>query len=95
MKKNYFKSGSWNVTCDICSKKIKAEDSRLNWQGFVVCEDDWEPRHPQDFVQAKTDKITVPFTRPPSQDVFTEVLYITHYVSDSYVDDDYFIIEEI
>lgn len=64
MKKNYFISGEFNLLCDVCSKKIKAHESRHRWDGLIVCKDDWEMRHPQDFVKAKTDKITIPFQRP-------------------------------
>ena len=64
MKKNYFLSGEWNLTCDVCSKKIKANEAKQRWDGFIVCPDDFEHRHSQDFVKAKTDKITVPFQRP-------------------------------
>lgn len=63
MAKNYFISGEWNITCDVCSKKIKAHQARQRWDGFIVCPDDFEHRHQQDFVKAKTDKITVPFIR--------------------------------
>ena len=70
MKKNYFKSGEWNLTCDVCSKKIKAHEAKHRWDGLIVCKDDWEPRHEQDFVKAKTDKITVPFQRPIPTEVF-------------------------
>lgn len=64
MKKNYFISGEWNVTCDVCSKKIKAHEARHRWDGFIVCAEDYETRHEQDFVRARQDKITVPFQRP-------------------------------
>ena len=64
MKKNYFISGEWNLTCDVCSKKIKAHEAKQRWDGFIVCSDDFENRHPQDFVKAQTDKISVPFQRP-------------------------------
>ena len=33
---------------------------------------DFEQRHPQDFVKAKTDKITVPFTRPIPEYVYVD-----------------------
>lgn len=75
MKKNHFISGEWNVTCDVCSKKIKAHEAKMRWDGFIVCPDDMEQRHPQDFVKAKTDKITVPFQRPVPTYVFTDVIY--------------------
>lgn len=64
MSKNYYVSGSHNITCDRCSKKIKAHEAKHEWTGFIVCGDCYETRHPQDFVKAHTDKITVPFQRP-------------------------------
>ncbi len=70
MAKNYFISGEWNLICDSCGKKIKAHEAKHRWDGLVVCPEDWEPRQPQDFVRAKTDKISVPFTRPRPEDVF-------------------------
>ena len=75
MKKNHFISGEWNVTCDVCSKKIKAHEAKQHWDGFIVCPDDFENRHPQDFVKAQTDKITVPFTRPIPTEIFVVVPY--------------------
>jgi len=68
--KNYFQSGSWNLYCDVCSKKIKASEAKQRWDGFIVCAEDWEPRHPQDFVKAKVDKISVPFARPIEQPIY-------------------------
>jgi len=76
MAKNHYVSGEFNVTCDVCSRKIKASESRQRWDGFRVCLDDWEPRHEQDFVRARQDKISVPFTRPIPALVFTDVVYI-------------------
>ena len=75
MKKNYFISGEWNVTCDVCSRKIKAHEAKQRWDGFIVCKGCWEERHPQDFVKAQTDKISVPFQRPIPEYIFTVVPY--------------------
>ena len=72
-----YKSGDWWLQCDVCSKKIKASEAKHRWDGYVVCEEDYENRHPQDFIRAKMDKISVPFTRPRSPDVFVTVNYIT------------------
>jgi len=90
MKKNFYISGEWNVTCDVCSRKIKAHAAKQRWDGFIVCPDDFENRHPQDFVKAQTDKITVPFTRPIPTYVFTNVAYTNIYVLDDYIDVNYF-----
>ena len=85
-------SGQWWIICDVCGKKIKSGKSRHRWDGFVVCEDDWEERHPQDFVKARVDKITVPFLRPRPVDVFVNVDYYYYwdlsYTVDGYIDGD-------
>ena len=87
--RNYYKVGEWNVTCDVCSKKIKADEAKKRWDGFIVCPDDYETRHSQDFVRARQDKISVPFTRPRPVDVFVIVDY-GMYVDSGYVADGYF-----
>ena len=66
-------SGDWNLLCDVCAKKIKASKSKERWDGFRVCHACFEPRHPMDFIRARTDKITVPFTRPQPTDTFVGV----------------------
>jgi hypothetical protein len=71
--KNYYLSGEFNLVCDVCSKKIKAHESRHRWDGLIVCKDDWEIRHEQDFVKARQDKITIPFQRPIPTLVFEQV----------------------
>ena len=90
MAKNYYVSGNWNVICDVCSKKIKASDAKQRWDGLIVCPDDYEHRHPQDYVRAKTDKITVPFTRPIPPLTFTNVSYTIYYVDPDWVVTNYF-----
>ena len=69
----YYIPGSWNVICDSCGKKIKASEAKQRWDGLIVCLEDFEMRQPQDFVKARADKITVPFTRPRPTDVFVAV----------------------
>ena len=86
---NYYILGEWNLICDVCGKKIKAGEAKHRWDGFVVCPSDFEQRHSQDFVRARQDKITVPFTRPRPADVFVIVDY-GMYVDNGYVADGYF-----
>ena len=90
--RNYFKSGSWNITCDRCSKKTKADEIKKEWTGFLVCPVCFEQRHPQDFVRARQDKITVPFSRPIPTLVFTNVYtnfyWDTGYTQEGYIDGD-------
>ena len=66
-----FQSGQHWVSCDRCGCDVRAGDARITWEGFVVCPDDWEPRHPQDFVRAKEDRISPEgFVRSESPDTF-------------------------
>ena len=60
---DYFALGDWNAICDRCGRKFKASRLRKDWQGFMVCERDWEPRHPQDFVRAGRPETSPPWTR--------------------------------
>ena len=80
MSRNYYTSGQWNLICDVCGKKVKAHKAKHRWDGFVVCEKDWEERHSQDFVRARQNKISVPFTRPRPPDLFITPVctFITH-----------------
>ena len=89
MAKNYYKSGGWNCICDRCGQKKKASEVQQEWTGFIVCTTCFETRHPQDFVRARQDKISVPFTRPRPVDVFVIVDY-GMYVDSGYVAEGYF-----
>ena len=87
MSRNTFISGEWNLICDSCSIKYKANKAKQRWDGFIVCPNCYEQRHPQDFVKAKIDKIIVPYIRPPS-DTYIVVPYV-FYVDEAYVTDGY------
>jgi len=71
-----YNSGDWIVTCDVCSRQIRASESKKRWDGFIVCPDDFEMRHPQDFLKARKDQVSVPFSRPEPPDQFVTVNYV-------------------
>ena len=52
-----FNPGDNWVECAVCGMDIYASESKTRWDGVIVCPEDWEPRHPQDFVRARKDKI--------------------------------------
>src|SRR5690606_1752218 len=52
-----YKPGEHWIECVVCGFDYYASDMKLRWDGVWVCKDDWEPRHPQDFVRAHADKI--------------------------------------
>lgn len=61
---DYLALGDWNVQCYQCGRKRKASMLKKHWQGFWVCPEHWEPRHPQDFVRNTTDNMTPPWSQP-------------------------------
>lgn len=56
-------SYSWNATCDVCGFQYKANELRKRWDGLMVCEADFETRHPLDFYRVKNDHHQLPYTR--------------------------------
>lgn len=65
--------GEWNALCDECGLKFKSGDLKKRWDGLMVCREDWEPRHPQDFIRVITDEKPLPWTRPDPTDYYLPV----------------------
>ena len=73
---NNFELGKWNVICDRCHKKLKNDQVKKEWTGFMVCDRCWEPRHPQDLIKARGESGPLPFTRADQPDQFIDVDYV-------------------
>lgn len=58
--RNTHRVGNWLVVCDECGLTYYNDQTRKRWDGALVCLKDWEPRHPQDYVHAKTE------SKPPT-----------------------------
>lgn len=69
---NYIR-GSWNCICESCGRLVKAGELRQRWDGFMVDEQCWEPRQPQDFVRGVADYQAPPWTRPEPANNFIDV----------------------
>lgn len=72
MSKDRYIKGDWNAICDVCGFEYKASELRLRWDGYLVCPEDWESRHAQDFIRTVKDDQSVPWTRPEGTDTFQE-----------------------
>lgn len=70
-------SGQWNAICDRCGFKFKSSELKKDWQGLMVCADDFETRHPQTLMKIATEKAFPEWTRPRPEDVFLETLVCT------------------
>jgi len=73
-KPSYAK-GQWLAICDQCGRQYKSSELRMRWDNLMVCEGDWEPRQPQDFVHGVADIMAPPWTRPESSDSFIPINY--------------------
>lgn len=72
----YIPGDHW-VICDCCGFKIRSSAARKRWDGLLVCQADWEPRHPQDFVRGQVDRQKVEDPRPEPVQVFIGPLLTT------------------
>lgn len=70
MRKTWLELGAWNSVCDVCGFNYKNYELRKRWDGLMVCEKDWEPRHPQELIRPIPDQRGLPWTRP-AEDVPT------------------------
>jgi hypothetical protein len=65
----YIKGGNYAM-CDVCGEKYRAMELRRRWDGALCCNEDWEPRHPQDFLRGIPDYPQAPVTNPEQPDKF-------------------------
>ena len=59
-----YRLGSYYRRDDRSGRKVRAEDSRKEWNGAIVHERSWEQRHPQDFVRGTNDDQRADDARP-------------------------------
>lgn len=66
-----YKSGEWLAVCDVCQFEYYASQLKRRWDGYMVCEKDWEPRHPLDFIKAKPERAFPTFIRKEEEPTIT------------------------
>lgn len=71
---DFYDAGSWNAVCYECGRKRKAGELKKHWQGYFVCPEHWEARHPQDYARSVPDTQTPPWTQPMPADQFVSGL---------------------
>lgn len=59
-----FVAGQFKRVCDRTGRILLARDTRKEWNGLIVDKNEWEPRHPQEFVRGVPDDQSVPEPRP-------------------------------
>lgn len=63
-----YRPGDFYRICDRCGFKMRASQTFKTWEGLYVCAEDYETRHPQDFVRGRKDNQNVPEPRPEAAD---------------------------
>lgn len=69
---NSYRPGDPYRICDVCGFKHRVSDTRLRWDGAIVCDADWEPRHPQDGVRGRVDRQRIENARPEPPPIFLD-----------------------
>lgn len=68
-----FQPGNPWLICDVCGFAYRQSEMKLRWDNAVVCQKDYEARHPQDFVRAvHEDQQIKGLSRPEPEDRFIE-----------------------
>jgi hypothetical protein len=62
--KTHFILGDSKAVCDVCGFDMHQSMLRKRWDGAMVCSADWEARHPQDLVKARSERNNVKDARP-------------------------------
>lgn len=75
--KDTFKLGDYYQICDRSGFKVRASETKKEWNGRIVREEDFERRHPQDFARGRRDDQRVPFSSPEEEDRFLAANEVT------------------
>ena len=67
---DHYQPGNHWLICDSCGLKFRLSEMRMRWDKLMVCQKDWEQRHPQEFVKGIKEKIAVDIARPESEPVY-------------------------
>lgn len=60
-----YRPGRHWVLCQRCGLDYYDNEIKKEWTGALVCKSCWEPRHPQDFVRGRRDRISAPMPVNP------------------------------
>lgn len=76
----------WRAICDVCGFKYWSDELQKRWDGLMVCKEDYELRHPMDYIKVPKDDQTIPWSRPEQEDVFITITYVASSVGTQGVD---------
>jgi len=74
---DYYKIGGNYFLCPVCGFKKRVSDGRYRWDKEFVCKDCFDPKHPQESVKARVDRMSARISRPEPTDTFIDVTDVT------------------
>ena len=74
---DFLRVGDYNAICDVCGRKFKFSRLRQKWDNTWACEQDWEPRQPQDYLKGIKDNMSVPLSRPDPPPLYIQDEIVT------------------
>ena len=72
---DYLKLGDQNAICDVCGFKYKLSELKQRWDNLLVCDTDFETRHPMDFQRIPRPEKSPAGANSAPPDVFVSVTY--------------------
>lgn len=70
--------GNWKVACDVCGFWFPSGEMKERWDGLMVCEKDFEHRHPQTLYRYKDHPSVPDFVRKDGTNTF---IFVCDFVS--------------
>lgn len=67
INQQYIPGDHWMI-CDECGLQYRRSQMFERWDHAWVCKKDLEPRHPQESVRGRADRVNVDYARPPTVD---------------------------
>lgn len=69
--------GQWRVICDVCGFKFHSGDLRKRWDNLMVCQKDYETKHPQLYLRLRSFQSVPSYRRQEQPDQFISPSYIS------------------
>lgn len=58
-REGVYVAGDYYLLCEVCGFKKRRSECRKRWDGAIVCQEDYEERHPLDLIQPRPDQQNV------------------------------------
>lgn len=69
--------GNWKVACHVCGFWYPSSEIKKRWDGLLVCEKDYETRHPQTLIKVRGERAFPSFvSKDESPDPELDICYI-------------------